>query len=125
MYRSVTSTGRLQLIDSSKSNLATLKEKSPLEAESRGETDSSVKTAKQQSNPIHWYGLFVPKSLQDTQTNFVSAVDSIPRLLNIAGDMRQLEIEIGRKRKSIKKLEKAAAAALEPSILPPFGAVAN
>jgi len=69
----------------------------------------------QPSNPLHWYGLFVPNSLKDAQKDFVTAIDSTPSLLNISHDMRQLEIEVGRTRKSIKKLKKSEASVLQPS----------
>jgi vacuolar-type H+-ATPase subunit D/Vma8 len=58
-------------------------------------------------DPLRWFGVLVPSPLRSAQTSFVSAVEtSIPDLLNVQQELRTLEIEIGRTRKSLKKLGK-------------------
>ena len=59
-------------------------------------------------DPIRWFGFSVPSTLRVAQDKFIVAVvDPIPRILHITKDMRQLENEIGRVRKTIRKLEKS------------------
>lgn len=58
-------------------------------------------------DPLRWFGVLVPQPLRAAQSSFISAVDdSIPNVMNIRQQLRQLEIDIGRTRKAIKKLEK-------------------
>jgi hypothetical protein len=58
------------------------------------------------SDPILWFGVLVPSALRESQKNFVSAVDSIPKLVHTIARLRQLEHEIGRLRKTLKRLDK-------------------
>ena len=80
------------------------------EAESTQEIteDRQPDEAKPKSrDPLRWFGVLVPPPLRIAQTSFISAVEaSIPDLLNLQQSLRSLEIEIGRTRKSIKKLGK-------------------
>ncbi|KAF4541382.1 uncharacterized protein LTHEOB_8778 [Lasiodiplodia theobromae] len=55
-------------------------------------------------DPIRWFGIFVPPALRSAQGSFIRAVEGpVPRLLDLAAEMRELEIEIGRARKAIRK----------------------
>jgi hypothetical protein len=78
--------------------------------------DSSEPTSKSKKDsvdkigrdPIRWFGFSVPSTLRVAQDQFTGAiVGPIPRILHITKDMRQLENEIGRLRKTIRKLEKS------------------
>jgi hypothetical protein len=58
-------------------------------------------------DPIRWYGVLVPPTLRTAQSQFVSAVEGpIPRVINLSKELRNLEIDIGRTRKTMKKLGK-------------------
>jgi hypothetical protein len=60
-------------------------------------------------DPIQWFGVLVPEPLKECQKEFETAVDIwIPKILNLDGQMRSLEIEIGRTRKRITKMGKSA-----------------
>jgi hypothetical protein len=60
------------------------------------------------NDPIRWFGIFVPPSLRSAQAHFIKTVEGpVPQLVTLTREMRAVEIEIGRTRKSIKKLEKA------------------
>ncbi|KAH7057317.1 hypothetical protein B0J12DRAFT_738109 [Macrophomina phaseolina] len=55
-------------------------------------------------DPIRWFGILVPPALRSAQGSFVRAVESsVPNLVDLAAEMRELEIEIGRTRKAIRK----------------------
>lgn len=58
-------------------------------------------------DPIRWFGVLVPPPLRSAQSKFIEIVEGpIPRLVTLTKETRTLEIEIGRARKLIKKLEK-------------------
>lgn len=58
-------------------------------------------------DPIRWFGVLVPPTLRSAQSQFIGIVEGpIPQLVTLIKELRALEIEIGRTRKSIKKLEK-------------------
>jgi coiled-coil domain-containing protein 115 len=60
-------------------------------------------------DPLTWFGLLTPQPLRSAQAAFAQTVEhSIPRVLNATSQLRQMEIEIGRLRKYIRKLEKSA-----------------
>lgn len=70
------------------------------------DVDSAEKKEKvqKQGDPLRWFGILVPQALRDSQSSFTQAVGgALPRLAIIAREMRNLEIEIGRLKKSIKK----------------------
>jgi hypothetical protein len=68
------------------------------------ETESS---SSKQKDPLTWYGILAPPALRAAQSSFTTVVEtSIPKILNDAARLRQMEIEIGRLRKSIRNLEK-------------------
>jgi len=55
-------------------------------------------------DPLRWFGILVPPTLRDCQSSFKSAAtDDIPRLASLVKDMKELEIEIRRARKKLRK----------------------
>jgi hypothetical protein len=59
-------------------------------------------------DPIQWFGVLVPPFLKDCQKHFSNFVDTtITEILSLDHQMRQLEIEVGRTRKAIKKQGKS------------------
>jgi hypothetical protein len=80
----------------------------PTEPTVQGEEKTGEETTKVHCNPLNWYGVLVPNTLKDTQKSFTRSVEqSIPDVLNATAKLRQIEIDIGRTRKTIKKLEKS------------------
>jgi hypothetical protein len=74
----------------------------PLASNERDENPQDRKP----KDPIRWYGFSVPSSLRVAQAQFTTVVKTpVPRILHVTQEMRQLENEIGRLRKMIKKLE--------------------
>jgi vacuolar-type H+-ATPase subunit D/Vma8 len=70
-------------------------------------TEKEAKCNPKTKDPLKWFGVLVPQPLRSAQASFTSAVEtSIPDLLNVQQQLRHLEIEIGRTRKSLKKLGK-------------------
>jgi hypothetical protein len=58
-------------------------------------------------DPIRWFGILVPPALRSAQANFISAVEGpLPRVANLTKELRAIEIEIGRAKKTIRKLDK-------------------
>ncbi|KAF2488847.1 hypothetical protein BU16DRAFT_531895 [Lophium mytilinum] len=56
-------------------------------------------------DPIRWFGILVPPALRSAQSSFVSTVDGpIPRLASLSKELRNMEIEIGRARKRLRKI---------------------
>lgn len=55
-------------------------------------------------DPIRMFGILVPPALRSAQTLFSEAVDGpVVKLVEVAGELRALEREIGRVRKGIRK----------------------
>lgn len=55
-------------------------------------------------DPIKWFGMMTPPALKSSQASFVRAVESsIPNLINLASEIKALEISIGRLQKSLRK----------------------
>lgn len=55
-------------------------------------------------DPLNWFGILVPPALRTSQSNFKDAVaDLIPALASISKEMSEVEIEIRRARKRIRK----------------------
>ena len=55
-------------------------------------------------DPIRMFGILVPPALRSAQASFTEAVDGpVMRLAEVTGELRALEREIGRTRKSIRK----------------------
>jgi vacuolar-type H+-ATPase subunit D/Vma8 len=69
------------------------------------ETTQKLKFASK--DPLRWFGVLVPPRLRSAQASFASVVEGpVPRLIILQHELRNLEIEIGRTRKMIKKLAK-------------------
>ncbi|KAF2679445.1 hypothetical protein K458DRAFT_445794 [Lentithecium fluviatile CBS 122367] len=67
---------------------------------------STPSERKMLADPIRWFGILVPPALRSAQASFVSAVvGPISQLSTLAMDLRKQEVDIGRLRKQIKKLE--------------------
>ena len=55
-------------------------------------------------DPIRMFGILVPPALRSAQASFAEAVDGpVMRLAEVTGELRALERDIGRTRKSIRK----------------------
>ena len=55
-------------------------------------------------DPLIWFGILVPPALRISQSNFKDAVaDVIPALASISKEMREVEIEVRRVRKRLRK----------------------
>lgn len=67
--------------------------------------NSESKVAKKSPrDPLDWFGILVPPTLRTSQGKFRAAVTgNIPALANVVKDMRELEIEVGRTRKKMRK----------------------
>lgn len=77
------------------------------EKPAKSEEDADEKPRIDPRDPIRWFGVLVPPPLRLAQSKFVGVVEGpIPQLVTLSKELRVLEIEIGRTRKSIKKLEK-------------------
>ena len=60
-------------------------------------------------DPIRWFGILVPSTLRQAQKSFSSALldeGSVTKAVNCSRGMREVEIEIRKLRKAIKKEEK-------------------
>jgi transcriptional regulator of heat shock response len=68
-----------------------------------GATTEKVNSVRK--DPLRWFGVLVPPALRSAQASFTLAAEgSVPNLVMLQRKLRSLEIEIGRTRKSIKKL---------------------
>ncbi|KAI4104346.1 MAG: hypothetical protein L6R37_003343 [Teloschistes peruensis] len=57
------------------------------------------------TDPLRWFGILVPSTLRASQSSFKKAVaEKVPSLVNISSEMKELEVEIRRTRKKIRKL---------------------
>ncbi len=55
-------------------------------------------------DPLHWFGILVPPALRTSQSNFKDAVANlVPALASISKEMREVEIEVRRARKRMRK----------------------
>ena len=55
-------------------------------------------------DPLNWFGILVSPALRTSQSSFKDAVANlIPTLASISKEMREVEIEIRRARKRIRK----------------------
>jgi len=65
---------------------------------------TTQKNEKHKTDPIHMFGVLVAPALRQAQGSFVKVVaESIPRLVELDGEMKELEIEIRRTRKMLAK----------------------
>lgn len=77
------------------------------EKPTKNEEDANEKPKIDPRDPIRWFGVLVPPPLRSAQSKFIGIVQGpIPQLVTLTKKLRAMEIEIGRTRKSIKKLEK-------------------
>ena len=66
--------------------------------------DEKGKTSGLPRDPLNWFGILVPPALRASQSNFQSAViDMIPALASTTNEMKEVEIEVRRARKWLKK----------------------
>lgn len=57
------------------------------------------------TDPLRWFGILVPSTLRASQSSFKKAVtERVPFLVNVSSEMKELEVEIRRTRKKIRKL---------------------
>lgn len=62
-----------------------------------------------EADPIRWFGILVPQELRSAQRSFTTAVDeTLSGAINAGRAMREVEVEIRRLRKEIRKAEKVA-----------------
>ncbi len=55
-------------------------------------------------DPVNWFGILVPPALRTSQSSFKDAVvNLIPALASISMEMREVEIEVRRTRKRVRK----------------------
>ena len=55
-------------------------------------------------DPLNWFGILVPPALRNSQVGFKDAVaDLIPALANLSREMREVEMEVRRTRKKLRK----------------------
>ncbi|KAI7158724.1 hypothetical protein KC349_g4703 [Hortaea werneckii] len=62
-------------------------------------------------SPLTWFGILTPRELRSAQESFSTAISSpTESAVNAAREMRQLEAEINRTRKAVRKAEKGGTA---------------
>lgn len=62
-------------------------------------------------SPLTWFGILTPRELRSAQQSFSTAISSpTESAVNAAREMRQLEAEINRTRKAVRKAEKGGTA---------------
>ncbi|KAI7230363.1 hypothetical protein KC330_g6996 [Hortaea werneckii] len=62
-------------------------------------------------SPLTWFGILTPRELRSAQQSFSTAISSpTESAVNAAREMRQLEAEINRTRKAVRKTEKGGTA---------------
>lgn len=55
-------------------------------------------------DPLRWFGILVPPALRASQSSFKSAaINDVPSLASIMKEMNEVEIEIRRARKKLRK----------------------
>jgi coiled-coil domain-containing protein 115 len=75
-----------------------------------GEATEPEEGAAKPQDPLRWFGILVPHELRNTQASFSAAMNEpLAKAVDAARAMRELEIEIQRTRKAVKKAEKAAS----------------
>lgn len=74
------------------------------QSESNGAEESASKEKPVVVDPIRMFGILVPPALRSAQTSFKEVVNGlVVKLAEVTGELRMLEREIGRTRKSIRK----------------------
>ena len=60
--------------------------------------------SKMTRDPLKWFGILVSPALKTSQSNFKDVVsDLVPALASVSKEMREVEIEVRRVRKRMKK----------------------
>ena len=55
-------------------------------------------------DPLNWFGILVPPALRTSQSSFKDAVANlVPALASISKEMKEVEIEVRRARKRLRK----------------------
>ncbi len=79
-------------------------ESKPAAGTSEAIFDEKGKTSGLPRDPLNWFGILVPPALRASQSSFKSAViDIIPALASTTNEMKEVEIEVRRARKWLKK----------------------
>lgn len=79
---------------------------------------------KPQSNvhdPIRWFGILVPSTLREAQKSFSTAVldqESLTKAVNCSRGLREVEVEIRKLRKAIRKVDKKLSEAPVAGVVP-------
>ncbi len=56
-------------------------------------------------DPLNWFGILVPPALRQSQAAFKSAaIGIVPALASIAKEMKDVELEVRRARKKLRKV---------------------
>ncbi|KAK5131947.1 hypothetical protein LTR08_000459 [Meristemomyces frigidus] len=80
--------------------------------EEKSATSSEDSVAKGFRDPLHWYGILVPRELRNAQRLFASALDDpMVRVASCARQLRIVEGAIIRARKAVRRAEKAGVVA--------------
>lgn len=75
------------------------------------QADSTAQAVKPALNPLYWFGILIPRELRSAQSSFSSALNELViQVATTARSMREVEAEIRRLRKAIRKAEKACGA---------------
>ena len=73
-------------------------------SQSNGAEENASKAKPAVVDPIRMFGILVPPALRSAQTSFREAVNGpVLKLTEVTGELKVLEREIGRTRKSIRK----------------------
>lgn len=76
-----------------------------LDASMELESEKSGGSQPQGTDPLRWFGILVPPPLKACQKEFEGAVRNVlPHLANVTNEMKEIEIEVRRTRKKLKKL---------------------
>ena len=71
--------------------------------------DREVDGGKALPDPLHWYGILVPRELRSAQSCFSSALSSpLVRVATYTRELREVEAAINRTRKAVRRAEKVA-----------------
>lgn len=73
------------------------------------QTDDAPREADEKSksirDPLHWFGVLIPPALRASQSHFKNAtMEIIPALVSLEKELTEVEIEVRRTRKKLKKV---------------------
>lgn len=73
------------------------------------DTDDAPREADEESksirDPLHWFGVLIPPALRASQSHFKNAtMENIPALVSLEKELSEVEIEVRRTRKRLKKV---------------------